>query len=221
MPPLSRDRIITTAVAMADRDGFEGVTLRRIAAELGVHVTSLYNHVPTRDAVTDGIVERLIEEAKLPTSPVPWEEWVRSFFTALGTMATTHPGAFTALERRPVQGPRAAASFEVALEAFTRAGLAPEDAYGAVKTVSLTSLAVALERGMATRGEMSETDIEDAPARGVPGDPPRRRRRGPRGGLVLQPRDVGLGAASPGTPPPAAPGTLRPGVRPPATPSPW
>ena len=64
---------------MADRDGFEGVTLRRIAAELGVHVTSLYNHVPTRDAVTDGIIERLIEEAKLPTSPVPWEEWVRSF----------------------------------------------------------------------------------------------------------------------------------------------
>ena len=137
---------------MADRDGFGGVTLRRIAAELGVHVTSLYNHVPTRDAVTDGIIERLIEEAKLPTSPVPWEEWVRSFFTAMGTMATTHPGAFAALQRRPVQGPRAAASFEVALEAFTRAGLAPEDAYGAVKAVSLTSLAVALERGMATGG---------------------------------------------------------------------
>jgi len=153
---------------MADRDGFEGVTLRRIAAELGVHVTSLYNHVPTRDAVTDGIVERLIEEAKLPTSPVPWEEWVRSFFTALGTMATTHPGAFTALERRPVQGPRAAASFEVALEAFTRAGLSPEDAYGAVKTVSLTSLAVALERGMATRGETSETDIEELPPEAFP-----------------------------------------------------
>jgi AcrR family transcriptional regulator len=168
VPPLSRDRIITTAVAMADRDGFEGVTLRRIAAELGVHVTSLYNHVPTRDAVTDGIIERLIEEAKLPTSPVPWEEWARSFFTALGTLATTHPGAFTALERRPVQGPRAAASFEVALEAFTRAGLAPADAYGAVKTVSLTSLAVALERGMATRGEVSETDIENLPPEAFP-----------------------------------------------------
>jgi AcrR family transcriptional regulator len=153
---------------MADRDGFEGVTLRRIAAELGVHVTSLYNHVPTRDAVTDGIIERLIEEAKLPTSPVPWEEWVRSFFAALGTMATTHPGAFSALERRPVQGPRAAASFEVALDAFSRAGLAPEDAYGAVKTVSLTSLAVALERGMATRGEASETAIEDLPPEAFP-----------------------------------------------------
>jgi AcrR family transcriptional regulator len=166
--PLTRDRIIATAVTMADRDGFGAVTLRRIATELGVHVTSLYNHVPTRDAVTDGIVERLIDEAKLPTSPVSWEDWVRGFFAAMGTVATTHPGAFAALQHRSVQGPRAAASFEVALEAFTRAGLAPEDAYGAVKTVSLTSLAVALERGMATRGEMSETDIEDLPPEAFP-----------------------------------------------------
>ena len=153
---------------MADRDGFGGVTLRRIAAELGVHVTSLYNHVPTRDAVTDGIIERLIDEAKLPTSPVPWEEWVRTFFTAMGTIATTHPGAFAALQRRPVQGPRAAASFEVALEAFTRAGLAPEDAYSAVKAASLTSLAVALERGMAAQGVPSETAIEDLPPEAFP-----------------------------------------------------
>ena len=60
---LTRERIIGTAIELADRDGFEAATLRRIAAELGVHVTSLYNHVATREAVTDGIVERLIEEA--------------------------------------------------------------------------------------------------------------------------------------------------------------
>jgi AcrR family transcriptional regulator len=150
-------------MTMADRDGFGAVTLRRIAAELGVHVTSLYNHVPTRDAVTDGIIERLIDEAKLPTSPVSWEEWVRSFFTAMGTMATTHPGAFAALQRRPVQGPRAAASFEVALEAFARAGLGPQDAYGAVKATSLAALAVALERGMAAVEGPSETALEDLP----------------------------------------------------------
>jgi AcrR family transcriptional regulator len=168
VPPLTRDRIIAAAVTMADRDGFAAVTLRRIAAELGVHVTSLYNHVPTRDAVTDGIIESLIDEAKLPTSPVSWEEWVRSFFAAMGTMATTHPGAFAALQRRPVQGPRAAASFEVALEAFARAGLGPQDAYGAVKAASLTSLAVALERGLAAHGVPSETAIEDLPPETFP-----------------------------------------------------
>src|SRR4051794_30048218 len=149
---LTRERILQTAVRLADRDGPDAVTLRRIAAELGVHVTSLYNHVPTRDAVTDGIVELLINEAKLPSSPVGWEEWVRSFFTGIGTIAATHPGAFTALQRRPVQGARASRSFEVALAAFAKAGFTPEDAYNAVKATSLIALTVGLEKGMAVQG---------------------------------------------------------------------
>lgn len=153
---------------MADRDGFESVTLRRIAAALGVHVTSLYNHVPTREAVTDGIVELLIDEAKLPTTDVDWEQWVRSFFSAMGTLAVTHPGAFTALARRPVQGARAAASFEIALAAFARAGLEPADAYNAVKATALTSLSVGVERSMAVGGPLVETAIEDLPVESFP-----------------------------------------------------
>src|SRR3977135_2140348 len=101
MRPLTRDRIVDTAIAIADREGFEAATLRRIACEPGLHVTSLYNHVVTRDAVTDAIVERLIDEAKLPLAPVAWEEWVRRFFTAIGTIAMPHPGAFTDLHGGP------------------------------------------------------------------------------------------------------------------------
>src|ERR1700755_62011 len=122
MPALTRERILQTAVRLADRDGPDAVTLRRIAGELGVHVTSLYNHVPTRDAVTDGIVELLLDEAKLPTGPVPWDAWVRRYAAAIVGIAATHPGAFHALRQRPVQGERATASFEVALAAFTQAG---------------------------------------------------------------------------------------------------
>jgi AcrR family transcriptional regulator len=168
VPPLTRERILRTAVAMADADGLDAVTLRRIAAELGVHVTSLYNHVPTRDAVTDGIVETLLEEARLPAEAVGWEEWVRSFFAALGTLAAGHPGAFEALQRRPVQGPRAAASFEVALAAFADAGLDRQDAYNAVKATALTGLMVGLERSMSTRGPLPATAIEALPAEGFP-----------------------------------------------------
>jgi AcrR family transcriptional regulator len=158
---LTRERIIDTAVNMADRDGFESVTLRRIAVELGVHVTSLYNHLPTRDAVTDGMVERLLDEADLPRGPVGWEEWVRRFFAAVGELAELHSGAFTALQRRPVQGPSAAATFEVALAAFHRAGLGPAEAYYAVKATALTALAVGEERGLRTSGQLLETSLED------------------------------------------------------------
>jgi AcrR family transcriptional regulator len=162
--PLTRERIITTAVAIADRDGFEAVTLRRIAGELGVHVTSLYNHVPTREAITDGIVERLVEEADLPAAPIGWETWVRRFVEAMGEVATRHPGAFTALQRRPVQGRRATASFEVALAAFARAGLSPEDAYGAVKATTLVALSVGLEKALWSGGDFAETNVQDLPA---------------------------------------------------------
>jgi AcrR family transcriptional regulator len=160
---LTRERIIATAIEVADRDGFEAATLRRIAGELDVHVTSLYNHVSTRDAVTDGIVERLIEEADLPVEPVGWEQWVRSFVERIGDVATRHPGAFAALQRRPVQGPRANASFEVALAAFAKAGLEPQDAYGAVKATALVALSIGEEKSLASSGVVAETHVDELP----------------------------------------------------------
>jgi AcrR family transcriptional regulator len=165
---LTRDRILATAVAIADRDGVDAVTLRGIAADLDVHVTSLYNHVPTREAITDGIVEVLIEEAKLPVEPVPWESWVRTFVAALETIAATHPGAYEALERRPVQGPKAAAAFEVALRAFTTAGFSARDAYGALKAAMFTALSIGLERAMTSRNEFPETSLERLPVAAFP-----------------------------------------------------
>lgn len=163
MAQLSSDRIVTTARDMADRDGLEAVTLRRLAAELDVHVTSLYNHVPTRDAILDGIVELLVSEADLPMSPRNWEEWVRQFVAAIGAIAVAHPGAFSALERRPVQGEQALTSAEVALAAFARAGLSPMEAYGAVKATTYVALAIGIERALGARGEPAATSLEPLP----------------------------------------------------------
>jgi AcrR family transcriptional regulator len=160
VPQLSRDRIVTTARDLADRDGLDSVTLRRLAAELGVHVTSLYNHVATLDDIVDGIVELLFSEADIPESPRNWEEWVRGFVVAVGAVAVAHPGAFAALERRPVQGERALLSAEVALAEFARAGLSSADAYGAIKATTYVALAIGVERALAARGAAAETAID-------------------------------------------------------------
>lgn len=165
---LTRERILETAVRLADRDGPDAVTLRKIAGELGVHVTSLYNHVPTREAVTDGIVEVLLDEAKLPTGPVAWDDWVRQFVEGVVAIAGTHPGAFHALRQRPVQGPRATASFEVALAAFAEAGFDPQDAFAAVKAASYLALMIGTERSMVARGELLETHLEELPEEAFP-----------------------------------------------------
>ena len=168
MPALTRERILRTAVRLADRDGPDAVTLRRIAGELDVHVTSLYNHVPTRDAVTDGIVELLLDEAKLPTGPIAWDDWVRQFTDAIIGIAATHPGAFHALQQRPVQGARATASFEIAMAAFTTAGYSAADAYAAIKTAAYLALMIGRERSMAARGDMPETQLDQLPAEQFP-----------------------------------------------------
>lgn len=163
MPPLSSDRIVATARDLADREGLDAVTLRRLATELDVHVTSLYNHVATRDAIVDGIIELLVSEVDLPSRPRNWEEWVREFVAAVGAIAVAHPGAFAALERRPVQGERAVSSFEVALATFARAGLSAAEAYSAVKATTYVALAIGLERALAARGETASTSVDLLP----------------------------------------------------------
>jgi AcrR family transcriptional regulator len=165
---LTRERILQTAVRLADRDGPDAVTLRKIAGELGVHVTSLYNHVPTREAVTDGIVELLLDEAKLPTTAVAWDAWIRQFVDGVVGIAASHPGAFHALRERPVQGARATASFEIALAAFARAGFPTADGFAAIKAASYLALMIGTERSMVARGELLETQLEDLPADAFP-----------------------------------------------------
>jgi AcrR family transcriptional regulator len=163
VPSLSSERIVVAARDMADRDGLDAVTLRRLAAELGVHVTSLYNHVPTLEAILDRVGTLLVSEADLPENSRNWEEWVRDFVAAVGAMAEAHPGAFAVLERRPVQGERALSSFEVALAAFARAGLSPTESYSAVKATTHVAVAIALERALGARGETATTDTASLP----------------------------------------------------------
>jgi len=138
-------------VRLADREGLDAVTLRRLASVLGVHVTSLYNHVPNHEAVIDGVVQHLLAEAKLPVADFTWEDWIRRFAAALLEMARAHPGAVNAFQRRPIQGADAAASFEAAIGVFRDAGFGLEDAYNAVQAAAKSMLAFATEEAVRLR----------------------------------------------------------------------
>ena len=158
-PGLTRDRIVTAALELADEEGLDAVTLRRLAAELGVHVTSLYNHVATKDVVLDGVMERLVAEAKLPTSAIAWEDWVRRFAASMRGVAKRHPGAFAVFHTRPVQGPEAAASAEAALAAFCAGGFDIGEAYSAVKAATNAVLGLVLEERAHLRTPGLRTDV--------------------------------------------------------------
>lgn len=76
--PLSRDRILDAALALADAEGVQGLTMRRLAAELGVEAMTIYYHVPNKDGILDALVERVIAEIELPQARTDWRPALRS-----------------------------------------------------------------------------------------------------------------------------------------------
>jgi AcrR family transcriptional regulator len=78
--PLSRQRVLAAAVALADEGGLEVLTMRRLAEELDVEAMSLYYHVANKDAILDGVVEMVIDEINQAVDavdrPSAAEDWV-------------------------------------------------------------------------------------------------------------------------------------------------
>ena len=142
--PLSRERVVTAGLAIADAEGVDAVTMRRLAEELSVHPTSLYNHLPTKDAILDAMTDALIAEAELPHAYESWQDWVHAMANGLRNVARAHPRAFLVLTQRAAVGPAAREVTEAALDAFRRGGFTPQQASEAVAAVSLTTLGVAL-----------------------------------------------------------------------------
>lgn len=142
--PLSPERVVAAALAVADAEGVDNVTMRRLAEALSVHPTSLYNHLPTKEAILDAMVDALIAEAALPEVYERWQDWVRAMADGMRRVARAHPRAFLVLTQRAAIGPAAREVTEAALDAFRRGGFTPEQASEAVAAVSLTALGVAL-----------------------------------------------------------------------------
>jgi len=168
-PRLCRENIVAVAIEMADDEGLASVTLRGIAARLAVHVTSLYNHVPTKDAVLVEMVNALLAEARLPTGRITWEEWVRQFAAGMRALGRKHPGAFEAFHHGPATSEQAAEPFESGFAAFRSAGFNATSTYNAVKATVVAVLGHVLEDTLpARRKKAVRTDIRDLPVERFP-----------------------------------------------------
>src|SRR5207247_2011645 len=75
--PLSRERVIGTALRVMDEDGLDAVTMRRIGRELGVEAMSLYNHVRDKEDILDSISEAVLSEFQVPSAD-DWTEGLRA-----------------------------------------------------------------------------------------------------------------------------------------------
>jgi AcrR family transcriptional regulator len=75
--PVNRDRALARALAVADTEGIEAVTMRRLARELGVEAASLYHHVRGKGEILDGLVDLVAAEFELPGACGDWRDVIR------------------------------------------------------------------------------------------------------------------------------------------------
>jgi AcrR family transcriptional regulator len=98
--PLSRDRILRTAVGLADEGGIESISMRRIAQELGVVPMALYKHVGNKDELLDGMIDVVVGEIDPPVEGADWKATMRERILSARHALLRHPWASRVLESR-------------------------------------------------------------------------------------------------------------------------
>ncbi|MGY0065987.1 TetR/AcrR family transcriptional regulator [Streptomyces sp. QTS137] len=103
--PLSRERVIRTAVAVADEKGAAALTMRAIAEPLGVEAMSLYHHVAGREDILDGMVDAVFGEIDLPPRDTDWKSAMRHRAASTRAVLRRHPWAIGLMDSRSQPGP--------------------------------------------------------------------------------------------------------------------
>lgn len=145
--PLTRGRIAAAALALADRDGPDAVTMRRLGRELGVEGMALYGYFASKDELLGAVAALVLDELELePRRGGRWQERVRHVVLSWAELQDRHPGGFVLLYRRRDWVPQDFAPIEEILDALGDAGMAPDRALLAYQTLVLLLDGVLLAR---------------------------------------------------------------------------
>ncbi|MFE2429923.1 TetR/AcrR family transcriptional regulator [Streptomyces sp. NPDC059373] len=129
-PLLSRERIVSTALALADEEGPQAVSTRRLAAELGVSGPSLYNHFRTKDEILDAVADTVVSQVDLSmfAGDRDWRDaltaWARSYRAALAA----HPNIVPFLAQGPGRRPAGLRMADAVFGGMVDAGWPPAHA---------------------------------------------------------------------------------------------
>src|SRR5918998_800153 len=123
--PLSRERVLETAVAFADRHGLEALSMRRLADELGAGAMSLYYYVPNKERLIDGMVDIVFGEIEPPSLELDWKTAMRRRALSTRAALNRHRWAVGLMEGRNA-GPAGLRVREAILGCLREAGFSIE-----------------------------------------------------------------------------------------------
>src|SRR5436309_1758543 len=117
---LSRELVLNTASQLVDREGLSGLTMRPLEGTWGVEAMTLYHYVPSKEALLDGLVERVFAEALPPSvEGAPWQEQLLGYAASLRETLLRHPGVLPLAVTRPMATPAGLDAVERGLGALT------------------------------------------------------------------------------------------------------
>jgi AcrR family transcriptional regulator len=127
--PLSRDRILRTALALADESGIHAVTMRKLGDALGFEAMSLYNHVANKDDLLDGIVDLVLAETDPPAADGDWADAIRASAVSVHAALRRHPWSAALLMAPERIRPARLRYMDSLLGSLRAAGFPPETTY--------------------------------------------------------------------------------------------
>jgi len=143
--PLQRDRIVAAAVALADREGADALSMRNLARSLGFEVMSLYNHVASKDGLLSLMVDAAAAEIDEPSPSAEPLAAVRAVTISTHDVLLRHSWA-PALWLRHLPGPARTQQMDDLLRLFEQSGLSPELAHHGFHAVSNHVLGYTLQQ---------------------------------------------------------------------------
>ncbi len=120
--PLSRERVLRTAVAFADESGISSLSMRKLGEALGVEAMSLYNYVASKGDLLDGMIDYVFSEIGLPSAEADWKRAMRQRAVSARQVLIRHRWAIGLMESRSSPGPATLRHHDAVIGSLRQAG---------------------------------------------------------------------------------------------------
>jgi TetR/AcrR family transcriptional regulator, tetracycline repressor protein len=144
-PRLSKAAVVGRAITLADAEGLDALTIRRLAQELGVTPMALYWHFRNKDELLNGLADQFWSEIDTDVDEAaPWSAQLRALLESLVQVLRAHSSASQLLVAGEKQSPAALEAIEVTLEVLRRGGFDPQHASAVARSAQWTGLMLAM-----------------------------------------------------------------------------
>jgi AcrR family transcriptional regulator len=157
---LTRARVVDAAVDLADREGIDAVSMRRLGLELGIEAMSLYTHVKGKDDLLAGMADAVVSQIPLERVEADWRTALRAMILAARAAMLRHPWAARVIEGSEQPGPATMQYMDAVAATFLDGGFSADLAHHALHVLGSRVLGFSQD----LYDDKGEVDVEVAAA---------------------------------------------------------